>query len=279
MRPGGGGWSSPSAPVPACSFAWATSSGLEAVRCSLGWPPSCCGGSTTSERICGPCCAALRNGAGSIEACGPADWSGPGEDGPHIERIRSVPDGIKVIVRSPLGQHAGHLDNAAPSLEAALRVREVRVARQIDDASLVRLTVVRRDPLAGGPPLEWPWHGRQQTSVWDPVPVGVDEEGTLVLVGWPSTICCWAACRARASRSCSTSWWQPPRARPVDKSQQLLFIDEVVNCRRVRIARCATWGGTTAFHYTERGAARQSHLWTESHVSPRYEWPNARRES
>ena len=74
------------------------------------------------------------------------DWSDRGEDGPRIEEIIAVPAGVRVRLRTPLGHHSGHLVEAAATLEAALRVQEVRVTRELEDASMTQLLVFTTDP-------------------------------------------------------------------------------------------------------------------------------------
>lgn len=64
-------------------------------------------------------------------------------------------------------------------------MRDVRAKRAEDDASRVWLTVVRRDPLASFAPLPWPAADAVRMSLWEPVPVGVDEDGHPVTVRLP----------------------------------------------------------------------------------------------
>jgi DNA segregation ATPase FtsK/SpoIIIE-like protein len=45
--------------------------------------------------------------------------------------------------------------------------------------------VIRRDPLAEAQPIPWPLAGAEQVSLWRPIPVGVDEDGTEVGVSLP----------------------------------------------------------------------------------------------
>lgn len=113
----------------------------------------------------------------AIRACA---LKGPFGAQPRIDSIDHVPAGLRVRVQVPLGNHAGHLLKAAPSLEAALRVQEVRVTRELSDAAMAQVLVVVRDPLGVGPPLSWQWREKTQTSAWDPVPIGVDEDGGVV---------------------------------------------------------------------------------------------------
>jgi hypothetical protein len=104
---------------------------------------------------------------------------------PRIVRHALVPAGDRLLVRLPAGSSTGLLAEAAEQVAVILDVREVRVARDPDRASLVRVTVVRRDPLHGAPPLAWPWADAARVSLWRPVPVGVDEDGDWVQVSLP----------------------------------------------------------------------------------------------
>ena len=108
---------------------------------------------------------------------------------PRITGLRVVPAGEVLTVRIPKGSIAGEIANAGEHLASALKVREVRVARDVDRAHVARVDIIRRDPFLprGGEPaaLEWPWLGRERVSLWDPVPVGVDELGDPVTVELP----------------------------------------------------------------------------------------------
>jgi DNA translocase FtsK/SpoIIIE-like protein len=104
---------------------------------------------------------------------------------PHIARHQLVPAGDRLLVRLPAGSSTAALAEAAEQVAVILDVREVRVARDPDHAALARVTVVRRDPLHGAPPLGWPWLDAERCSLWVPVPVGVDEDGQWVHIALP----------------------------------------------------------------------------------------------
>ena len=53
------------------------------------------------------------------------------------------------------------------------------------NAGVAEVAVIRRDPLSGGKPLPWPWLDKAMTSLWDPIPVGVGEDGDGVDVCMP----------------------------------------------------------------------------------------------
>jgi hypothetical protein len=104
---------------------------------------------------------------------------------PRIVRHQLVPAGDRLMVRLPAGSSTATLAEAAEQVAVILDVREVRVARDPDRASLARVTMVRRDPLHAAPPLSWPWLRIERCSLWQPVPVGVDEDGQWVSVLLP----------------------------------------------------------------------------------------------
>lgn len=103
---------------------------------------------------------------------------------PILRRIRRVPCGDQLTVALWPGMRQADVENMADALATALRVRAVRVERDRDDASLVTLTIVRRDPFAG-PPLRWPQERAKRLSLWEPIPVGVGEDGQVVTVSLP----------------------------------------------------------------------------------------------
>lgn len=124
--------------------------------------------------------AVRRRFARALRACGVVGSFGF----PSVGRAVATPAGDRFMVRVPVGRHTGLLEDAAPFLAAALRVREVRVARRAADASVAAVDVVRRDPFAGRP-LDWSWRDAAEASIWNPVPLGVDEFGRPVMVGLP----------------------------------------------------------------------------------------------
>jgi DNA segregation ATPase FtsK/SpoIIIE-like protein len=71
----------------------------------------------------------------------------------------------------------------AEELAACLRLRELRVDRDRHDASRGTVTLVRRDPLAELARVAWPRLEAPRLSLWDPVPLGLDEHGETVTVG------------------------------------------------------------------------------------------------
>ncbi|MBO2459243.1 FtsK/SpoIIIE domain-containing protein [Actinomadura violacea] len=102
---------------------------------------------------------------------------------PRIRKARTVPAGDRLLVRVPRGATVGELEAEAERVAAVLRVREVRVVRDLDRADFAYVDVVRRDPFANprdpnvSDPIPWPWVGGGQRSLRDPIPVAVDDMG------------------------------------------------------------------------------------------------------
>jgi FtsK/SpoIIIE family len=93
--------------------------------------------------------------------------------------------GEQLRVRLPAGAQVPDLEQAAERLAAFLAVREVRVTRDPANARYARVVVLRRDPLADPQPVSWPQVQAGRCSLWAPIPVGVDEDGSEVTVTLP----------------------------------------------------------------------------------------------
>jgi DNA segregation ATPase FtsK/SpoIIIE, S-DNA-T family len=105
----------------------------------------------------------------------------------RCRKVRPCAAGDRLDVRVARGRSIHGLEAKTGELAACLRVREIRVTRDHDDASRANVTLVRRDPFAVMPPVPWPGLQPDATpSVWDPVRVGTTEDGaplTLRIVG------------------------------------------------------------------------------------------------
>src|SRR4051794_33802048 len=100
-------------------------------------------------------------------------------------RVAAIPAGELVRVRASRGSSLEAVEQRAEELAVCLRVREVRIARDPDDAATGTVTLVRRDPLAGVESVPWPQRDAESLSLWEPIPVGVDELGAAVSVSLP----------------------------------------------------------------------------------------------
>src|SRR5215218_6880083 len=101
---------------------------------------------------------------------------------PRVIGVHGIPAGDILRVRVRRGQSVAALDACAGALAACLRVREVRIDRELGDAAIARVTLVRRDPFEAAAPMPWPSAAEEVASLWDPIPLGVDEYGGLVSI-------------------------------------------------------------------------------------------------
>jgi FtsK/SpoIIIE family len=118
-------------------------------------------------------------------ACRHAKLATPNDRIPRIVRCRLTGAGELLRVRVPAGGQVPDLEAQAERIAAFLSVREVRVVRDPASARHAKVVVLRRDPLADLTPLPWPLVGAGRLSLWQPIPVGVDEDGNQVTVSLP----------------------------------------------------------------------------------------------
>jgi FtsK/SpoIIIE family len=101
---------------------------------------------------------------------------------PRVLRAARIPAGELARVRVLRGQSVAALAARGDELGACLRLRELRVEPDPADAAIARVTLVRRDPFEQAGPIPWPALGAECVSLWEPVPVGVDEYGEPVAI-------------------------------------------------------------------------------------------------
>ena len=99
---------------------------------------------------------------------------------PRVVSVARVPAGDLLRVRVRRGGSVSAIEARGEELAACLRIREIRVVRERADAADARVLLVRRDPLEDAAPLPWPRPNADELSLWEPVPVGVDEQGEAV---------------------------------------------------------------------------------------------------
>ena len=110
----------------------------------------------------------------------------PDRDGtPTVLRVTETAAGYALWVRVPRGSSAAQLEKAAETAAAAMGVAGLRVTRDRANAALCTVAVVQRDPLAAATPLAWPLADAGLVSLWEPIPVGVDEDGRQVAISLP----------------------------------------------------------------------------------------------
>ena len=101
-----------------------------------------------------------------------------GRDGlvPRVRRCTTTPVGCSYLLRLPAGLHAATLEPRVPEVAAALGTRTARLQVLPANAAFVELVLVSRDvlatPIVGSPFLE-----EDRTSLWDPIPLGIREDG------------------------------------------------------------------------------------------------------
>jgi DNA segregation ATPase FtsK/SpoIIIE-like protein len=84
-------------------------------------------------------------------------------------------------VSLPVGQTAIDLEHCAEAIAVAMSLRDVKVTRDPANARNVAVRLIHADPLGETAP-PWPMLSRQTSSIWSPVPVGVDEDGRPVVM-------------------------------------------------------------------------------------------------
>jgi hypothetical protein len=118
-------------------------------------------------------------------ACRHADLATRNDRVPRITRCKLTRAGEQLRVRVPAGGQVPDLEAEAERIAAFLGVREVRVTREPDSARHARVVVPRRDPLADSVPIAWPLGTAGELSLWRPIPVGLDEDGSEVTITLP----------------------------------------------------------------------------------------------
>jgi hypothetical protein len=98
---------------------------------------------------------------------------------PRVERTDIIPAGQCLDLRLAPGMTAEQIDGAAEAIAAVVGAREVRVVREPGNAAVAHLSILWRDPLSVPAP---PWPGAPG-SLWEPLSIGVDEDGAAVSIG------------------------------------------------------------------------------------------------
>jgi hypothetical protein len=118
-------------------------------------------------------------------ACRHAELATANDRIPRIVRCRLTRAGEQLRVRVPAGGQVPDLEAQAERIAAFLAVREVRVVRDPASARHAKVVVLRRDPLADPQPIPWPLATADRCSLWQPIPVGEDEDGNQVEILLP----------------------------------------------------------------------------------------------
>jgi hypothetical protein len=100
---------------------------------------------------------------------------------PRIMGIEPIPAGQRIHLRLPPGYSTELIDQVSESLAATIGAREVRVLRDATNASVAHLSIMWRDSLSAPTP-PWP---ESSGSLWEPLALGIDEDGNPVRIGLP----------------------------------------------------------------------------------------------
>ncbi len=106
------------------------------------------------------------------------------EKQPRIVKIARTTFGDRVELVLWRGTSIDDLVKVEAVLAASLGVRQVRCVANAAKRNLVSLTITRDDPF-GVEGLRFPLLDAARTSLWDAVPVGVDEDGETVTLSLP----------------------------------------------------------------------------------------------
>jgi DNA segregation ATPase FtsK/SpoIIIE-like protein len=100
---------------------------------------------------------------------------------PTVQKREKIPAGERLHLRLPAGFSAEEIEKASEALAATMGARGVRVLRDAQNASVAYFSIIWRDALSASAP-PWPV---PTGSLWDPVPLGIDEDGNAVRIALP----------------------------------------------------------------------------------------------
>lgn len=141
--------------------------------------------------------------------------------------------GSWAAVRTGLGGALSDLEARSEALAAWLGAYDVRFERHPSHAGVAVLRALRFDPLEAGT-APWPWLAKASTDLWEPVPVGVDENGREVALSLP-----WhnLLVGGEPGAGKSVALCQVVAAAALDPSARLWLLDG-------KLVELAAWAGT-----------------------------------
>jgi hypothetical protein len=103
---------------------------------------------------------------------------------PYVGKIARTTVGDRVELGLRHGTSIEEVERAEPIIAASLGVRDIRLVVDSARHDHVTLTITRRDPFESAS-LACPLVTAAEFDVWQPIPVGVDEEGQIVTLSMP----------------------------------------------------------------------------------------------
>ncbi len=103
---------------------------------------------------------------------------------PTVIRADNRPVGYRLTLKLRSGTSFDDLVRLVPNLEVHYGVREVRVEREVSNGSRAYATFCLRNPFGQGA-IPWPGVYGKSVSGWDPIPIGINEDGDVVSIPIP----------------------------------------------------------------------------------------------
>lgn len=103
---------------------------------------------------------------------------------PRILALVKKASTILVTLQLQAGQTVDDVAVITEHLAVELGMSQARVTRSIHNASIVTLSLIQGAPLSGKI-LYWQDRPSEATSLWDPIPIGIDETGEGITISLP----------------------------------------------------------------------------------------------
>jgi hypothetical protein len=100
---------------------------------------------------------------------------------PKIVKTASHPLGQRYLALLPVGLHVAALEDRSLELAATLHAREVRFLPIAQSAGYAQVVVIRKEAFEGGPSRS-PLVNGMTFSFWEPIPLGMDQNGHEMLM-------------------------------------------------------------------------------------------------
>jgi hypothetical protein len=100
---------------------------------------------------------------------------------PKIVKTASHPLGQRYLALLPVGLHVAALEDRSLELAATLHAREVRFLPIAQSAGYAQIVVIRKEAFEGGPTRS-PLVNGMSFSFWEPIPLGLDQNGHEMLM-------------------------------------------------------------------------------------------------